>query len=202
MFTVIPLLLPLTLQPNSLRPEPPARALPHISLEFVQPLPEHNYSKEVLTPLHKAQAAAAEKARLAALAAADAAQAAEAAHIVTTPAPSVPVAPVVSYDGNDIMAAAGAGVGDYGFIRYIISHEGHWDPCVVNGGAHDCSYAASGGQRAYGICQALPGSKMASAGVDWATNPVTQMRWCTGYAENRYGSWGGAYAAWLAQSWW
>ncbi len=41
---------------------------------------------------------------------------------------------------------------------------------------------------AYGIPQALPGSKMASAGADWATNPVTQIRWGLGYIADRYGS--------------
>src|SRR5690606_28488955 len=41
---------------------------------------------------------------------------------------------------------------------------------------------------AYGIPQALPGSKMASAGADWATNPVTQIRWGLGYIEGRYGT--------------
>ncbi|MCX6400252.1 MAG: lytic transglycosylase domain-containing protein [Propionibacteriales bacterium] len=41
---------------------------------------------------------------------------------------------------------------------------------------------------AYGIPQALPGSKMSSAGSDWATNPATQIRWGLGYIEDRYGS--------------
>jgi hypothetical protein len=41
---------------------------------------------------------------------------------------------------------------------------------------------------AYGIPQALPGSKMSSAGPDWATNPVTQIRWGLGYIQDRYGS--------------
>jgi hypothetical protein len=41
---------------------------------------------------------------------------------------------------------------------------------------------------AYGIPQALPGSKMASEGADWATNPVTQIRWGLGYIRDRYGS--------------
>jgi hypothetical protein len=41
---------------------------------------------------------------------------------------------------------------------------------------------------AYGIPQALPGSKMASAGADWRTNPVTQIRWGLGYIRDRYGS--------------
>ncbi len=38
---------------------------------------------------------------------------------------------------------------------------------------------------AYGIPQALPGSKMSSAGADWATNPVTQIRWGLGYIQDR-----------------
>ncbi len=41
---------------------------------------------------------------------------------------------------------------------------------------------------AYGIPQALPGSKMASAGVDWVTNPVTQITWGLGYIKSRYGN--------------
>ena len=41
---------------------------------------------------------------------------------------------------------------------------------------------------AYGIPQALPGSKMASAGADWATSAETQIRWGLGYISERYGS--------------
>ncbi|WP_124038998.1 G5 domain-containing protein [Neoactinobaculum massilliense] len=41
---------------------------------------------------------------------------------------------------------------------------------------------------AYGIPQALPGTKMASAGADWATNPATQIRWGLSYIQGRYGS--------------
>ncbi|MFZ1288029.1 MAG: hypothetical protein WAR57_13440 [Candidatus Phosphoribacter sp.] len=41
---------------------------------------------------------------------------------------------------------------------------------------------------AYGIPQALPGSKMASAGSDWRTNPVTQISWGLGYIAARYGT--------------
>jgi len=47
---------------------------------------------------------------------------------------------------------------------------------------------------AYGIPQALPGSKMSSAGADWATNPVTQIRWGLGYIQDRYGSPCGAWS--------
>jgi hypothetical protein len=48
-------------------------------------------------------------------------------------------------------------------------------------------YADNPTSDAYGIPQALPGSKMASAGTDWATNPVTQLRWMHGYVNGRYG---------------
>lgn len=48
------------------------------------------------------------------------------------------------------------------------------------------AYNPNGG--ATGIPQALPGSKMASAGADWKTNPETQIRWGLGYIKNRYGS--------------
>jgi hypothetical protein len=41
---------------------------------------------------------------------------------------------------------------------------------------------------AYGIPQALPGSKMASAGPNWESNPVTQIKWGLGYIQGRYGS--------------
>ena len=41
---------------------------------------------------------------------------------------------------------------------------------------------------AYGIPQSLPGAKMASAGSDWVTNPVTQIKWGLTYIANRYGT--------------
>src|SRR5215470_7125921 len=41
---------------------------------------------------------------------------------------------------------------------------------------------------AYGIPQALPGSKMATAGADWATNPATQIKWGLGYIKSVYGT--------------
>jgi hypothetical protein len=46
---------------------------------------------------------------------------------------------------------------------------------------------ASNRSGAYGIPQALPGSKMASAGADWRSNPATQIRWGLGYIGSRYG---------------
>lgn len=47
---------------------------------------------------------------------------------------------------------------------------------------------------AYGIPQSLPGTKMASEGADWLTNPETQIRWGVKYIKGRYGSPCGALA--------
>ena len=54
---------------------------------------------------------------------------------------------------------------------------------------------------AYGIPQALPGEKMASAGADWATNPETQIRWGLGYIRDVYGSPCSANAFKSANNW-
>ena len=54
---------------------------------------------------------------------------------------------------------------------------------------------------AYGIPQSLPGSKMASAGADWETNPVTQITWGLGYIENRYGTPCGAWSHSKSHDW-
>lgn len=92
----------------------------------------------------------------------------------------------------DWMAAAGIAASDYGYVDFIISHESGWGPTKYN----------YGGSGAYGLCQALPASKMASAGSDYMTNPITQLKWCNGYAIGRYGSWAGAYSFWVANKWW
>ena len=88
------------------------------------------------------------------------------------------------------MALAGISPADYQYADYIISHESGWRPFASN---------ASG---AYGLCQALPGSKMSSAGSDWATNPITQLTWCSGYANSRYGGWYNAYVYWINNGNW
>lgn len=54
---------------------------------------------------------------------------------------------------------------------------------------------------AYGIPQALPGSKMKSAGSDWRTNPATQIKWGLGYIKGRYGTPCGAWRHFLTKNW-
>ena len=54
---------------------------------------------------------------------------------------------------------------------------------------------------AYGIPQALPGSKMASAGPDWESSAATQIRWGLTYIQGLYGSPCGAWAHEQADGW-
>ena len=54
---------------------------------------------------------------------------------------------------------------------------------------------------AYGLAQALPGSKMAAAGPDWHDDGGTQLRWMRSYVNSRYGSACAAWAFWQAHSW-
>lgn len=115
----------------------------------------------------------------------DAVAAAEAVEaIVETPQP------VFSGSHEDWMAQAGISPSDYGYVDYIVEHESSWRVTVTNSiGAH-------------GLCQSLPGDKMATAGADWYDNPVTQLRWCNSYASSRYGSWAAAYQFWINNRWW
>lgn len=61
--------------------------------------------------------------------------------------------------------------------------------------------AANSSSGAYGIPQALPGSKMASAGPDWRTNAATQIKWGLGYIHDRYGSPCGAWGFKQGHGW-
>ncbi|MBA4861148.1 transglycosylase SLT domain-containing protein [Streptomyces sp. PSKA54] len=72
----------------------------------------------------------------------------------------------------------------------IVDHESDWNYKAVN--------PSSG---AYGLFQALPGSKMSSAGADWQTNPATQIKWGLNYMNERYGSPCGAWSFWQANRW-
>lgn len=54
---------------------------------------------------------------------------------------------------------------------------------------------------AYGLVQALPGSKMASAGPDWRNNAATQVKWGLKYMKDRYGSPCGAWSFWQSNNW-
>ena len=72
----------------------------------------------------------------------------------------------------------------FGCLNNIYTRESGW------------RYNAENASGAYGIPQALPGSKMASAGADWQTNPATQIKWGLGYIKSIYGTPCGAWAFW------
>lgn len=61
------------------------------------------------------------------------------------------------------------------------------------------AYNSSSG--AGGIPQALPASKMSSAGSDWRTNPKTQIKWGLRYIKGRYGTPCGAWAHFQSRNW-
>jgi hypothetical protein len=84
----------------------------------------------------------------------------------------------------------GYGADQFDCFNNIIIRESMWRVTATN--------PSSG---AYGIPQALPGSKMASAGSDWRTNPATQIIWAVGYMEDRYGSPCSAWSFKRAHGW-
>ncbi len=77
----------------------------------------------------------------------------------------------------------------YGCLDNIWSRESGW------------RYNAENASGAYGIPQALPGSKMATAGPDWQTNAATQIKWGLGYIQGRYSTPCGAWSFWQANGW-
>ncbi|QIJ62324.1 transglycosylase SLT domain-containing protein [Streptomyces sp. JB150] len=78
----------------------------------------------------------------------------------------------------------------YNAFSKIVEHESGWDVDATN--------PSSG---AYGLVQALPGSKMSAAGSDWKTNAKTQIEWGLDYMNSRYGSPVGAWKFWQANGW-
>jgi hypothetical protein len=116
----------------------------------------------------------------------------------TSPAPSSPppspTSPVPS--GSPQQIAMGM-LGSYGWsssqfscLDPLWNQESGWNAYATNPSSH-----------AYGIPQALPGWKMASAGPDWQTDAATQIRWGLGYIKGTYGSPCGAWAHEQADGW-
>jgi len=79
--------------------------------------------------------------------------------------------------GCALMLSSGFGIDQFPCLNKLWNKESNWRTTASN--------PSSG---AYGIPQALPGSKMASKGSDWKSNPATQIKWGLGYIEGRYGS--------------
>jgi hypothetical protein len=89
-----------------------------------------------------------------------------------------------------LMPEYGLSSAEFGCLDSIWSQESGWN-----------IHADNPSSSAYGIPQALPGSKMSSAGPDWANNAETQIRWGLGYIRDRYGSACGAWGFKSGHGW-
>jgi hypothetical protein len=91
---------------------------------------------------------------------------------------------------HDLVISYGWTEKDYNALVKIINHESGWRVTAENKKS-----------KAYGLCQALPASKMKSAGSDYRTNGKTQLKWCMNYIKSRYGSPSSAWAFWQKHHW-
>jgi hypothetical protein len=98
-----------------------------------------------------------------------------------TPSATASAAPVASGSPQQIARAMLASFGwsssQFSCLDPLWAHESGWSVTAYNAGSG-----------AYGIPQALPGSRMASAGPDWQANAATQIRWGLDYIKGTYGS--------------
>ena len=85
--------------------------------------------------------------------------------------------------GCALMLDAGFKIDQFPCLDKLWKRESGWNARAYNSGSG-----------AYGIPQALPGSKMASIADDWKTNPATQIKWGLGYIEGRYDTPCGAWS--------
>lgn len=92
--------------------------------------------------------------------------------------------------GQSLAARRGWTGGEWKCLYDLWMKESNWNHLAVN--------ASSG---ATGIPQALPGSKMASHGGDWASNPSTQIKWGLDYISGRYGTPCGAWQHSVSYNW-
>lgn len=122
-----------------------------------------------------ADKAAAAKAAAAKAAAAKAAAAKQAAQQKAQHAAALSGSP--QQVAQQMLGQFGWSASQFSCVQPLWEHESRWSISASN--------PSSG---AYGIPQALPGSRMASAGPDWQTNAATQIRWGLQYIKGTYGS--------------
>ncbi|WP_084105941.1 G5 domain-containing protein [Demequina sp. NBRC 110056] len=84
--------------------------------------------------------------------------------------------------GRELAAQRGWTGTEWECLNALFTKESNW--------RHNAQNRSSG---AYGIPQSLPGTKMASVGADWRTNPATQITWGLNYIKGRYGTPCGAW---------
>jgi hypothetical protein len=91
---------------------------------------------------------------------------------------------------EEMLGSFGWSSGQFSCLDPLWSHESGWSVSAYNAGTG-----------AYGIPQAMPGDKMASAGSDWRTDAATQIRWGLEYIKGTYGSPCGAWDHEEATGW-
>jgi hypothetical protein len=74
-----------------------------------------------------------------------------------------------------------ATAGEWPYLQSGWQEESGWNQYAANDPSDPYNHA-------YGIPQANPGTKMASAGSDWQWDPVTQIKWGLAYIKATYGS--------------
>jgi resuscitation-promoting factor RpfB len=103
------------------------------------------------------------------------------------PAPSPGTAKAIA---RDLLAKRGWGSTQYDCLVTLWDNESGWNV-----------HAENSSTGAYGIPQALPGSKMSTAGPDWQNNATTQITWGLGYIADRYNTPCGAWSYWQGAGW-
>jgi resuscitation-promoting factor RpfB len=105
-----------------------------------------------------------------------------AAHVTSVPAPQ--------QIARKLLPAFGWKRRQFKYVNRLWEKESSWNVSAQNPGSG-----------AYGIPQAVPGSKMATAGTDWQTSARTQILWGLGYIRAAYGSPRQAWLHWVADGW-
>ena len=132
--------------------------------------------------------------------------------LATRPSAAATPDPTATSPGTPVTPAAPAAPppspGTAKSIAYNMLSSFGWKPstyfsCLDNLWSRESGWSvtAENASGAYGIPQALPGSKMASAGPNWQTNATTQIKWGLGYIQGRYGDPCGAWSFWEAHGW-
>lgn len=96
----------------------------------------------------------------------------------------------IAGDKSAILSAAGVPVSQQYAADFVIARESGWN------------LAARSGSGCLGLGQACPASKLTSACPNWQTDATCQIKYFSGYANGRYGSWQGAQNFWLVNHWW
>lgn len=170
----------------------PAKS-PAMAPATVQQIAALRAHRDYLTDLHATVLGMAAPAPVAQVPKPKPVQVAQAPAAQQQPAPPPAAAPVPSGSAQQIamgmLASYGWSSSQFSCLDPLWQRESGWN------------VYASNPDGAYGIPQALPGSKMATAGADWQTDAATQIRWGLSYIQSRYGTPCAAWAHSEATGW-